>query len=99
MRSETEIASKKTPNNKRNFPSPGEKSFEKILKGAAPGRGWILNMSQKAEELVGPSLWELVAKSFYSAATFSLGLCFIFAAAGPVQGNNSLVLLSTNLFF
>lgn len=39
---------------KKCFPSPGKKSFWKILKGAAAGRGCILNRSPQAEGLVGP---------------------------------------------
>lgn len=41
--------------------------------------------------------WELGAKSLLLQPC--LGLCFLFAAAGPVQCNNSLVLLSINLVF
>lgn len=98
------LQAKITPNNKKKkcFPSPGKKSFWKILKGAAPGRGVRFEQAptgRRARRTLLQLWWELGAKSFSSAATFCLGLCFVFAAAGPVQGSNALVPLSTEFIF
>lgn len=99
MRSESEIGSKKPPNNnnKKKLPLSWQEIFSENFEGSCSRTRVNFENVPKGTRACRTLLqlwWELGSKSFFSAATFCLGLCFIFAAAGPVQGSNPLVLLS-----
>lgn len=98
------LQAKITPNNnkKKMLPLSWQEIFLENLEGSCSRKGVRFEQAptgRRARRTLLQLWWEPGAKSFSSAATFCLGLCFIFAAAGPVQGSNALVPLSTEFIF
>lgn len=87
---------------KKMLPFSWQEIFLENLEGSCCRKGVHFQQvptGRRARRTLLQLWWELGAKSFSSAASFCLGLCFTFAAAGPVQGSNPLGPFSTKFVF